>query len=152
MRLVPVVPVVPVCTYAHAREGRYAFAERVKKNTGTKWDRDQTGCASEALANFPTQQANERTSGFLSPFLGPLKITLMHVCSRRNLVWDDKQVRLYSIRGRVLAAIEPDREWPGMWRVRMPDGRLTDMLNLSRAKDAAASLALAVPNRHQEAA
>ena len=39
-----------------------------------------------------------------------------------------------------------------MWGVRMPDGHLTDMLNLSRAKDAAASLALAVLNRHQEAA
>ena len=51
----------------------------------------------------------------------------MRVCSRRDLVWDDKQLRLHSIRGRVLAAIEPDREWPGMWRVRMPDGYLTDM-------------------------
>ena len=48
----------------------------------------------------------------------------MRVCSRRELVWDDKQLRLHSIRGRVLAAIEPDREWPGMWRVRMPDGQL----------------------------
>ena len=76
----------------------------------------------------------------------------MRVCSRRDLIWDDKQLRLRSVRGRVLAAIEPDREWPGMWRVRLPDGHLTDMVNLSRAKDAAASLALAVLNRHREAA
>jgi hypothetical protein len=76
----------------------------------------------------------------------------MHMCSRRDLVWDDRQLRLYSIRGRVLAAIEPDREWSGMWRVRMPDGHPTDMLNLSRAKDAAASLVLAELNRHREAA
>ena len=76
----------------------------------------------------------------------------MRVCSRRDLIWDDKQLRLHSIRGRVLAAIEPDREWPGMWRVRMPDGHLTDTVNLPRAKDAAASLALTVLNQHREAA
>ena len=76
----------------------------------------------------------------------------MRVCSRRDLVWDDKQLRLHSIRGRALAAIEPDREWPGMWRVRMPNGHLTDTVNLPRAKDAAASLALGVLNHHREAA
>ena len=76
----------------------------------------------------------------------------MRVCSRRDLVWDDKQLRLHSIRRRVLAAVEPDRDWPGMWRVRMPDGHLTDMVNLSRVKDAAASLALGVLNQHREAA
>jgi hypothetical protein len=76
----------------------------------------------------------------------------MRVCSRRDLVWDDKQLRLHSVCGSVLAAIEPDREWPGMWRVRMPDRHLTDMLNLSRAKDAAAPLTLTVLNKHQEAA
>jgi uncharacterized protein YjbI with pentapeptide repeats len=43
-----VVPVVPVCTYAHAREGGHVFAERVKKKTGTKWDRDQLSDANAA--------------------------------------------------------------------------------------------------------
>ena len=76
----------------------------------------------------------------------------MRVCGRRDLVWDDKQLRLHSIRGRVLAAIEPDREWPGMWRVPPPDRHLTDTLNLSRAKDAAAPLTLTVLNKHREAA
>ena len=32
---------------------------------------------------------------------------------------------------------EPDAKWPGMWRVRWPDG-LSDMVNLTRAKDAIA--------------
>jgi hypothetical protein len=31
----------------------------------------------------------------------------------------------------------------GLWRVRLPDGGLTDMLNRTRARDAAVSLALA---------
>ena len=33
-----------------------------------------------------------------------------------------------------------DPEWPNMWRVRLPNGQLTDMVNLTRAKDAARSL------------
>ena len=71
---------------------------------------------------------------------------------RQDLIWDGRQLRLFSSRGLVLATIEPDLTWPGMWRVRLPDGYLTDMVNLSRAKDAAASLALGVLNQHREAA
>jgi hypothetical protein len=36
----------------------------------------------------------------------------------------------------VEVVVVPDADWPGMWRVRMPDGRLTDVVNLARAKDA----------------
>jgi len=46
----------------------------------------------------------------------------------------------------LLAAVEPDSEWPGMWRVRLPDGDLSDMANRTRAKDAAQLLALATLN------
>ena len=31
----------------------------------------------------------------------------------------------------------PDKTYPGMWRVVRPDGSLSDMVNKSRAKDAA---------------
>ena len=62
------------------------------------------------------------------------------------------QLRLFSSHVRVLASIEPDQTWPGMWRVRLPGGYITDIVNLSRAKDAAASLALGVLNQHREAA
>jgi hypothetical protein len=34
--------------------------------------------------------------------------------------------------------VVPDPANPGMWRVRWPDGRLSDMTNLTRAKDAVA--------------
>ena len=43
-----------------------------------------------------------------------------------------------------------DPEWANMWRVRLPNGQLTDMVNLTRAKDAARSLARSgatLPNR-----
>ena len=34
--------------------------------------------------------------------------------------------------------VVPDAAHTGMWRVRWPDGRLSDMTNLTRAKDAVA--------------
>jgi hypothetical protein len=71
---------------------------------------------------------------------------------QRDLRWDGRELRQASSRGLMLASIEPDQTWPGMWRVRLPDGYLTDIVNLSRAKDAAAALALGVLNRHREAA
>jgi hypothetical protein len=40
-----------------------------------------------------------------------------------------------------MATIEPHANWPGMWRVWF-GGKLSDMANLSRAKDAAASMVL----------
>ena len=33
-----------------------------------------------------------------------------------------------------------DPDWPNMWRLRLPNGQLTDMVNLTRANDAARSL------------
>ena len=36
------------------------------------------------------------------------------------------------------ARVIPDETYPGMFRVRWPDGKLSDMVNLSRANDAAA--------------
>jgi hypothetical protein len=32
--------------------------------------------------------------------------------------------------------IVPDGKWPGMYRLRLPNGRLSDLVNLTRAKDA----------------
>jgi hypothetical protein len=34
------------------------------------------------------------------------------------------------------AGIVPDSKWPGMYRVVRPDGSLSEMVNLTRAKDA----------------
>jgi hypothetical protein len=68
-----------------------------------------------------------------------------------DLRWDGNRLRLHS--GRVLAVVEPDARWSGMWRVRLPNGSLTDLVNMSRARDAAVSLALeTLKCRYQEAA
>jgi hypothetical protein len=65
--------------YAHVREGNMHIAERVKKKTGTKWDRDQAGCAkNEAMGAFKysalySTHENKRISGLLWPSLGNFK-------------------------------------------------------------------------------
>ena len=33
--------------------------------------------------------------------------------------------------------IEPDSHWTSMWRIHAPNGTISDMVNLTRAKDAA---------------
>jgi hypothetical protein len=43
-----------------------------------------------------------------------------------------------SEKGAITIVRDPD--WPNMWRVRLLNGQLTDMVNLTRAKDAARSL------------
>ena len=58
----------------------------------------------------------------------------------QDIRWEGHRLRLST--GRLLATVQPDRHWAGMYRVRFRDGHLTDMVNLSRAKDAAIALAL----------
>ena len=41
-----------------------------------------------------------------------------------------------------VARVVLDGKYPDMWRVQRPDGSLTDMVNLTRAKDAAMALAV----------
>jgi hypothetical protein len=49
---------------------------------------------------------------------------------------------LYYGRSRArLVRVVPDARYPGMWRVALGDGSLSDMVNLTRAKDAAAAIA-----------
>jgi hypothetical protein len=36
--------------------------------------------------------------------------------------------------------IKPDAKWPNMWRLHFPNGQVSDMTNLTRARDAARSL------------
>ena len=57
-----------------------------------------------------------------------------HIFGRDELDWHGNVLQLGQ---RKLAQIEPDAVWPSMWRVRTPDGRLSEMVNISRARDAA---------------
>jgi hypothetical protein len=49
--------------------------------------------------------------------------------------------------------IVPEAKYPGvMWRVRYPDGTLSDMVNRTRAKDAARSILLGILNNRERLA
>lgn len=56
----------------------------------------------------------------------------------RDAVWRGNHL---IFRRRVVASIVPDSTWPNMHRVRLPSGYITDMVNLTRARDATRSLA-----------
>ena len=48
-----------------------------------------------------------------------------------------------------LLHVIPDKGYPGMWRIRLPDGSLSDMANQTQAKDAALNIAVATLNRER---
>ena len=72
------------------------------------------------------QLTGDQPSGLLS---GRISAPLVQEASWRG-------PRLY-FRGHVIATIVQDVRYPDMWRVRLPDGTISDMVNLTRAKDAA---------------
>jgi len=41
---------------------------------------------------------------------------------------------------KIPAGIVPDAKWPGMYRLKLPDGSESEMVNLTRAKDAFAEM------------
>ena len=60
----------------------------------------------------------------------------------------NETLRLRSGGGPSLKIIE-DTNHRGMYRVRLPDGGVSDMVNLSRAKDAARAILLAILNSEE---
>jgi hypothetical protein len=74
------------------------------------------------------------------------------VIGRNKLTWRESGsgFALY-LGGSPVAHVVPDAVHAGMWRVRRPNGFLSDMVNLTRARDAAEALALASRYRRQEA-
>ena len=70
----------------------------------------------------------------------------MRTFSAHEPFWSDLAFRLGSKRGRIPATVVTDLEWPNMYRVQMPGRQVSDMVNLTRAKDAAMCLALASLN------
>jgi hypothetical protein len=59
----------------------------------------------------------------------------------------DTNVRTLFVGKRRVLQIERDAKYPQMWRVRLPDGSLSDMVNLTRAKEAALNIAEGIEAR-----
>jgi hypothetical protein len=67
----------------------------------------------------------------------------MRTWARQALAWKGNNLHVGG-KGKPVLAIEPDAWWPSMWRVKYQDGSLSDRVNLSRARDAAMSIALCI--------
>jgi len=61
----------------------------------------------------------------------------------KDLVWKERELWY---KRRKLAAVVQDERYPNMYRVDYLDGRLSDMVNLTRAKDAAVGVGLSLLN------
>ena len=66
---------------------------------------------------------------------------------RRELFWKGNSLFVYGFK-KAQANIVPDPTYPNMWRVEV-EGNLTDMVNRTRAKDAAASIVLNKLNKQE---
>ena len=72
----------------------------------------------------------------------PLRGGTSIVVGRDRLTWRGDVLHLGG--GRALLSVVADPTWPGMWRVKHRDGRVSDMVNLTRVRDAATSIASAI--------
>jgi hypothetical protein len=67
------------------------------------------------------------------------------IVGRDRLTWRLNGHRLCLFHGasrRPLVSIKPDSKYPSLFRIRYPNGELSEMVNLSRAKEAASAFAL----------
>lgn len=74
----------------------------------------------------------------------------MRIYASKELEWKgDRLVAQGGGRRSPAAEIIQEARWPGMWRVKRPDGTLTDMVNRTRARDAAKVILLAALNSQE---
>jgi hypothetical protein len=60
---------------------------------------------------------------------------------RRNLSWKNDNLFAHGVKEPILSIVQ-DEKYPSMWRIKLKNGKLSDMVNRDRAKDAAESYAL----------
>jgi hypothetical protein len=75
---------------------------------------------------------------------------MTRVFARRELTWRSAGDALaLCLGGMVLAHVWPDARFPGMWRVCDRDGRMSDMVSITRAKESGVCIALAELNAQE---
>ena len=119
---------------------KLAAATAVCRHCGERFPlsrRDTTYCSSRCKqaayrarsSVTAPEQPGGVTSALKSPEGTPGKVS--------PLIRNKQQKRPHKVGG---YSIVPDDRWPGMYRIRKPDGSLTDIVNLARARDAIAQL------------
>jgi len=70
---------------------------------------------------------------------------------RNRIEWRGNDLCLIGQRTPIVSIV-PDAKYSAMWRVRYPDGRMTDMVNVTRARDAARTIAGSILDGRETAA
>jgi len=65
-----------------------------------------------------------------------------------RIEWHGNDLCLIGRHTAIVSIVQGDR-YPAMWRVRYPDGVLSDIVNVTRARDAARAIAGAILNARQ---
>jgi len=73
---------------------------------------------------------------------------MMRNDGKDRIAWRGNDLCLIGQRTPIVSIVQ-DSRYPSMWRVRHPDGRSTDMVNLTRARDAAHAIAGAILNARE---
>jgi len=75
-------------------------------------------------------------------------------CDRKDFTWHRQPAGAWALhcvgRREVILHVIPDAEHPRMCRIRAPDGRLSDMANITWARDGAIGAALRTLNRQRQ--
>jgi hypothetical protein len=74
---------------------------------------------------------------------------MARIYGNRDLEWCGDALCRIGSRTPIVTVV-PDEQYPQMWRVRRSDGSLTDMVNKTRARDAARGLAMSILNRNKQ--
>src|SRR5262245_28012367 len=96
-------------------------------------------------AGGAVQGAQEGAAGAVGGTVTEQPAPTGHIYSRKDFTWDEcpDGWALHAIGHRsAIVHVVPDGVWPGMWRIRHPDGRLSDMANLTWVKDGAIAMAM----------
>jgi hypothetical protein len=128
------------------RRSRYVFLVRNMKTQSNDRSRRQPTPTSENAAPSSKPVSVRGQEGIVSrctPKRKPSSTRI--VVGRERLTWraDNNQLWLYRGRKRMPhACVEPDTVHPGLFRVRFSGGNVSDIVNLTRAKDAALAIVL----------
>jgi hypothetical protein len=98
---------------------------------------------SDVRKAFRAVHPTERTAIMHNPFINH-RVRLAAAAARKL-----HAALTLSVGRRPVLRIEPDLTYSGMWRVRLPSGTLSEMANLSRAKDAALDIAEGIGAREK---
>jgi hypothetical protein len=102
---------------------------------------------SDMANEFHNQVNGNRAAGPSSLLIRAELVGSRRGAALKQPIVADTNVRILSVGKRELLQIERDAEYPQMWRVRLPDGSLTGLVNLTRAKEAALDIAEGIEDR-----